>query len=476
MRAFLLVTLTLSLLPAQTRPRKPQPAAVAAIKPGEKLDLFPVRVLRIKGNKLLTAAQIQGVAALPLGEPVGKVEFDAARDRLLATGYFESVQFQFGPVSSTGEVQYAATFTVVEVPSVYSVEFENLPVPAAELEADLKAHNLFYGAKVPGTQQVLGAYARQIEQSLAARNKPTRVIAELTPIGKDDFKILFRSAEPLPPVAHVTFTGNKALSAIVLQNAINDVAFGSPFSQDHFRQLLDNQVRPLYEAKGMIRVAFPVFTSEPAPKVKGLLVHVTVEEGPVYNLKKISLAGADPDYEEYLKIKPGKVANFDELKEALDRVKNQMKRNGYLDADGTLERQIDDKAHTVDVVAQMTPGAQFNMGKLTIVGLDLNSEPVVRKLWIVEEGKPFNARYPDYFLTRIREDGLFDGLGDTKSAIERNDSTHVVDVTLKFGASPKPKPKRRPGMLGEDPVTDPVKPEPPPVALARARSTNSLPL
>jgi outer membrane protein insertion porin family len=470
MKAFLPIVLGVCLLPvqglAQTRTRK-APAKAAASpkppKPAAALDLFPIRRIQIKGNKLLTASQIQAEAALPIGKPVGKAEFDAARDRLLATGYFESVQFQFGPVGSTADAQYEATFDVVEVPSVYPVQFENLPVPAAELEADLKAHNIFYGAKVPGTQQVLGGYARQIEQALAARNKPTRVIAELTPVGKDDFKILFRSAEPLPPVAHVTFTGNKALSAIVLQNAINDVAFGSPFSQDHFRQLLDNQVRPLYEAKGMIRVAFPAFTSEPAPKVRGLLVHVAVEEGPVYNLKKITLAGVDPDYEEYLKIKPGGVANFDELKEALDRVKNQMKRNGYLDTDGTLERKIDDKAHTVDVIVQMVPGAQFTMGKLTIVGLDLNSEPVVRKLWILEEGKPFNARYPDYFLTRIREDGLFDGLGDTKSAVERNDATHVVDVTLKFGASPKPKPKRRPGLMGEDPATDPVKPGPPPV-------------
>jgi len=423
-------------LPAQTRTHQ---------TPAKQQDLFPLRSIEIKGNKLLKAAQIQTVAALPLGKPLGKKDFDAARDRLLATGYFESVAFHFASGSAKAGPGYDATFDVVEVPTVYPVQFEDLPVAAPEIEADLKAHNIFYGPKIPGTQMVLGYYTRQIEQALAARNHPERVVGELVPSGGDEFHVLFRSAEALPPVAFVTFTGNKAISSIFLQNAINDVAFGTPFSRDHFRQLLDNQVRPLYDAKGMIRVAFPLFTIEPAPKVKGVLVHVTVEEGPIYNLGKLALEGADSDYLDAAKLKPGTVANFDDMNEAMASVKSQMKRNGYLEVSGTLDRKIDDKAHTVDVLMKMTPGPQYLMGKLTITGLDLNSEPVVRKLWIVEEGKPFNALYPDYFLKRIREDGLFDGLGTTKPLVDRNDATHVVDVTLVFGRSPKVQPRKPPG-------------------------------
>jgi len=445
---------------AQTRARKapPKPAAAAPAP-----ETFPLRRIQIKGNKILTAAQIEAVAALPLLKPLRKPDFDAARDRLLATGFFESVAFQFGSPSAAGNgYTYEALFEVNEVPAMYPVQFENLPVPAAELEADLKAGNPFYGPKLPATQQVIGYYTRQIEQSLAAHNHPERVLGELVPTGKDEFKILFRSAEPLPPVSNVTFTGNKAVSAIALQNAINDVAFGSPFTRDHFRMLLDSQVRPLYDAKGLIRVAFPMLSTEPDPKVKGVRVHVTVEEGPVYKLSKITLSGADPDYMDVVKIKPGGIANFDEINEALDRVKKQLKRNGYLQIEGTAERRVDDKAHTVEVSLQVKPGPQFTMGKLAIAGLDLNTEPVVRKLWIVEEGKPFNATYPDYFLQRIREDGLFDGLGTTKAATRIDDKTHVVDVTLTFGSSPKPKPPKRPGLRGEDPE-EPTKPVPPPI-------------
>ena len=220
------------------------------------------------------------------------------------------------------------------------------------------------------------------------------------------------------------------------------------FSRDHFRQLLDHQIRPLYEAKGLVRVSFPMFTTEPAPKVKGVTVHVTVDEGPVYNTGKVQLAGVEADYNEYVKIKRGAVFNLDEINETLDTVKKQLKHNGYLDADGSEDRKVDDKKRMVDVTLVMVPGPQYTMGQLTIVGLDLNSEPVVRKMWNTAPGKPFNATYPDFFLKRIREEGLFDGLGTTKSSTAIDDKTHVVDVTLNFGSSPKPKPRKPPGMGG----------------------------
>jgi outer membrane protein insertion porin family len=80
-------------------------------------------------------------------------------------------------------------------------------------------------------------------------------------------------------------------------------------------------------------------------------------------------------------------------------------------------------------------GDQYTFGKLTIVGLDLNSEPAVRKLWSVAPGKPFNATYPQFFLDRIKEDGYFDNLGATKPTIQIDEKTRVVDVTLTFTAA-----------------------------------------
>jgi outer membrane protein insertion porin family len=73
------------------------------------------------------------------------------------------------------------------------------------------------------------------------------------------------------------------------------------------------------------------------------------------------------------------------------------------------------------------------MRTLTLVGLDLNGEAEIKRIWTMKEGKVFNPEYPDHFLERVRTDGLFDGLGATKADVKIDEATHLVDVTLTFG-------------------------------------------
>ncbi len=95
------------------------------------------------------------------------------------------------------------------------------------------------------------------------------------------------------------------------------------------------------------------------------------------------------------------------------------------------------------------------MGKLNIVGLDLEGDAAVKKMWALKEGKPFNPEYPDQFLTNVRDGGYFDNLGKTKSELKVDAQSHAVDVTLTFGGSGpeqgQPGRKRRPGSANGSP-------------------------
>jgi outer membrane translocation and assembly module TamA len=98
-----------------------------------------------------------------------------------------------------------------------------------------------------------------------------------------------------------------------------------------------------------------------------------------------------------------------------------------------VERAIHDKDQTVDLTIQIDEGPQFSFGKLAIEGLDLNGEAAIKKLWGLQAGKPFDADYPDYFLNRVREEGIFDNLRKTKAVTKIDEQNHLVDVTLQFG-------------------------------------------
>jgi len=434
----------------QSRPAAPKRAAPQKKSVEEKSapapTKWPIDRLVVEGNHHYTREQILAVAGLQVGQIAGKEEFDAARDRLVASGFFEMVGYQFEPApGKEGEV---ATFQVTEIEAAWPARFEELGVAAQELEDMLRARDpLFSTAKLPPTQPVLDRYVKWIQEYLAGKGSQEKVAARLNPVGPEKLEIVFRPARNLPAVAQVTFEGNKAVPQNVLRDAIAGVAVGAPFTEDRFRELLNTAVRPVYEARGRVRVAFPKFRTEPAQDVKGLHVMVTVEEGESYGLGKVEIAGPTPlkpaDLLKAGNIPTGDVANFDQVNEGIERMRKALSRAGFMQAKVTADRAIDDARKTVDLALHIEPGPQFLMGKLSIVGLDLNAEFEIRRIWNVKEGKPFNADYPQVFLNSVREQGLFDNLGETKSAVQINDQDHTADVTLTFGGAGPKKPAGR---------------------------------
>ena len=114
---------------------------------------FPLTNLTVRGNKRFTPAEIAGAAGLKIGQTVNKDIFDAARARLLASGAFESVGYEFKP--DTTKTGYDATFDVAEVALLYSYRFEDLPAPEATLRAALAQQSVLFRDLIPATREVL---------------------------------------------------------------------------------------------------------------------------------------------------------------------------------------------------------------------------------------------------------------------------------------------------------------------------------
>ena len=111
-------------------PKKAAPAEAAP-------STWPVETLTVEGNRKYTREQVLAVAGLKVGDLAGKAEFEAARDRLTATGAFETVGYKFEP--GPNKQGYVASFQVIEVDLAYPVRFEALGVPDQEIEGMLRA-------------------------------------------------------------------------------------------------------------------------------------------------------------------------------------------------------------------------------------------------------------------------------------------------------------------------------------------------
>ena len=421
--------------PAQTgHTRKPAAAAATEETPAPPPPgtPWPVETLTVEGNHLYKSEQILAVAGLRAGQVAGKTEFEAARDRLNATGLFDNVGYHFAPAPDGKG--YDAAIEVTEVPQVFPVRFQDLPATDAELRAQLKQKDPLFGDKIPATKAVLDRYAAWISQFLAAKNYHDPVIGKPTSDATSDLIIVFRPVKARRNIARVKFAQAGDLPAGVLETAIYGVAIGMPYEEAEFRLLLDSQIRPIFEARGLLRVAFPKVTTEPAKDVDGVVVSVEVEPGPVYTLEHVSFTGAEAPREPFAKLanlKINQTANFDAVKAGRERIVASMRSSGYLQASTEVKRDVNDKDKKVSIVIDVIPGPLFTLGKLDIVGLDIESEPTVRKMWTIAPGKPFNPEYPDHFLDRIKKGGVFDNLKTTRSETKIN-ADHSVDVTLYF--------------------------------------------
>lgn len=396
-------------------------------------DKWPLGSFKVEGNSNYTTAQILTVAGLKLGDVVGRPEFDAARQRLLATGAFETVGYAFEPDAT--KKAYAASFKVAEVNPVFPIRFEDLGAPDKDLLRFLQEHDpLFNPAKVPAAKAVMERYSGLIQEFLG---KPDKVTGEVVQLEPGQLSIVFHPGRARPVVARVSFEGNKVVQERALQEAIWPVGVGTPWTESNFRVLLDSSVRRVYEALGRVRVSFPKMRTEKVSDVLGLKVIVTVDEGEVYALGTVRIEGETPiDPDSLLRagdFKKSPVADFDKVSDGVERIRTALTHAGYLNARATSSKSIDDAKKTVDVTVAVDAGPQYKMGKLEVRGLDLTAESEIRRIWTLKEGSGFNPDYPDFFLKRVREDGMFDNLGETKAEPQRNEKDRIVDVTLKFG-------------------------------------------
>lgn len=432
------------LLPAQTpRQRRGAPAQPAA-------SGLAIGEITVTGVKRFTPQQVVAMTGMKLGEQAVASTFENARDRILATGCIESFGWKFAP---DAQGRMSVTLEITELDQYLPWTFDRLNIPAADFAARAAKELPCFGKEIPTTDRYLDQAARLVTKMLSERGIAEPALARINIAGKDSagkdvIAVVFQPRSPAPSIAEVRFTGTKAIEERYLRKQATELARGVPYSELLFRQMLDNQIRPMYESVGRLQVRFGEIKTEPARDVKGAVVTVEVNEGPVFNLEDVQVNGtpfSPEEIEELGKFKRGERVSYTDIGLAMERVFVRMKNAGYLKVAYKARRELNMEKSTAKLFIDVEPGPQYRMGKLTLNGLDVVSEPVIRKMWTLQTGDPFRADYPDFFLNTVKERGVFDFLAGTQAKTALDDERHTVDVTLIFkgGAQPLDSRKRR---------------------------------
>ena len=418
--------------PAKSAKREPPPGVIHTIT--------------IKGSHLYPASGIVRETGLKPGDRATAATIEAARTKLLGTELFNNVSDQYKFSSGTPPA-YDVTFELTENEQLFPMRFERLGVPPETIRQYLQENVALYADRIPGTQGVLNRYSAAIEQLVAKTNPATKVKAQVSNDDPNGLTVLFTTSGPAPTISQVQVSGNQAVDSGTILRAVNLVAVGVPLSDARLQMILDKAIKPLYAAKGYAAVTFPKIETEPSTSNLGVVVKVDIKEGPLFKFGSIRFRGNGMDQEEIrsnIPFKPGQTFNGERVENFRIDLIHRMKRRGLLDANISAETEPDDAKRAVNLVYNVTPGAVYNFQKLDIRGLDINTEPAIAKLWGEKPGTPFNPDYPEFFLKRVKEQGILDNLSEAKSDYSSDQSSHNVTVYLTFkGGEPKTEDERK---------------------------------
>ncbi|MBV9303604.1 MAG: hypothetical protein JOY62_06870 [Acidobacteriaceae bacterium] len=390
--------------------------------------------IAVKGNHLYSSADIIKYSGLQVGQRVTGPLIEQARSKLQASELFNNVsdRFQF---SASIPPDYDLTFEVVENDQLFPMRFERLGVPPDAVRRYLQDHVSLYADRIPATDTVLKRYAAAVQEFIAQSDPSLKVKAHVSNDDPKELTVLFSPDTPPPTISQVVVTGNQAVDTGTILRAVNQVAVGVPLSDARLKLILDGAIKPLYAAKGYAAVTFPKVETEPSKTNLGVVVKVEIKDGPQFKFGAIHFHGSGMDQDEIrsnIPFKPGQTFSGQQVDNFRLDLLHRMKRRGLLDASVSTETQPEDGRRVVDVTYNVSPGSVYTFQTLDIRGLDVTTEPVVARLWGEKPGKPFNPDYPDFFLKRVQEEGLFDNLADTTSDYTADPASHGVTVHLYF--------------------------------------------
>jgi outer membrane protein assembly factor BamA len=100
-------------------------------------------------------------------------------------------------------------------------------------------------------------------------------------------------------------------------------------------------------------------------------------------------------------LKPGDVANGQAIEGGWERVREEYGQRGFLEAKVTPVASYDDATHTTSYEVSIVEGLVFHYGSMTISGMSLAGERMIREAWSIQPGNLFDKKVFEDFLYRL---------------------------------------------------------------------------
>lgn len=388
--------------------------------------------IEIVGNQRIEVDTIRSYISLSPGNVFEADEINAAYQRVLKSGLFESVDFK--------EINGVLTINVVEYPTVNRIYFEgNVRVKDAALEKALESREKFVL-----NAQTVEQDRKNIAETYALMG---RLAARVTPkvIKKSDNRVdlIFEIFEGgVIEIEKIGIVGNKIYSDRRLLRILSTKQAGlfrtfvrsDTFVEERIefdKKLLSD----FYNSRGFVDFRINSVNAELTEEKDGYFVVFNITEGQQFIVGDVSvesnLKGVDAgEYFNILKVKKGvtyssKIVDLDV--ERLERLalKNDLK---FV----TVKPKITKNRSSVSLNVKylIERGPRVILERINVTGNTATLDKVIRRQFLAAEGDQFSARSIRQATDRIRSLGFFESVDISARQGSSKDSV-IVDIAVK---------------------------------------------
>jgi outer membrane protein assembly factor BamA len=403
----------------------------------------PLREVHADGEKILTEAQVIAITGLIPGAQIGRGDLQAAADKLVHSGLFTKVSFNF----QTKLAAILVNYHVEESPRIPAY-FDNIPwFSDSELGNAIRRKFPFFDGTLPEAGAAVEDAADAVKELLASRGLQVSlehtVIAN--PNGEGNVQE-FRVEGAALQIAKLEFSDPALAASKAVQQHLSEI-LGKPYSRMTIDLFLSEAIKPIYLQQGFLhaKIGPPEvrLTGDPNQKLPSQIpVYVPVAAGEVYRWNEIHWTGnvlvSEFTLNALLGVKHGDLADGMQLEAAWDRVHEEYAHRGYLEAKIDPAPAYDDRAHTVSYSVRIQEGPQFHFGKMVLTGISPAAERKLLAAWPIAAGEVFDKAKFEELLAKLqtRQEQVFGELPvhyeNVGHWLQTDAGKSTVDVLLDF--------------------------------------------
>src|SRR6266567_3537049 len=419
------------------------PAGLPAYAQTPDSTMAPLREVHADGEKVLSEAQVVAITGLVPGALVGRNDLQTGADRLVQSGLFAKVSYNF-------QTKYAGilvTYHVQEAPRI-PVYFDNIPwFLDSELGNAIRNKFPFFDGTLPEAGAVVDQASEAVKDLLSTRGLQVTLAHTViaNPGGEGNVQEIRIEGAALQ-IAKLEFGDSSLAASKAVQQHLSEI-LGKPYSRVTIDLFLSEAIRPIYLQQGFLRAKLGPpevrLTGDPHQKLPSQIpVYVPLAPGAVYRWKGIHWTGntlvSEFTLNGLLGIKNGDTADGMQIEAAWDRAREEYAHHGYLEAKLDPLPAYDDQEHTVSYSVSIQEGPQFHFGKMVLTGISPAAERKLQNAWPFAAGEIFDKAKFEELLAKLQthQEQVFGELPvhyeNVGHWLQTDAGKNTVDVLLDF--------------------------------------------